>query len=134
MRKKLRLWEETQWFRDAVYDYTMGISDMEIPRILSGVRRRAKAGRVDAARLVLEVTGRHNPRGQESAPAVVQISFGGTIPRPSNRTNGQEIEDQPNGPGLPQGEVVDAEILEEADEPSNSPDGRKATKKRPWRR
>jgi len=134
-KKRLRSWEETQWFRDAVYEATMAKTDMAIPSIMAGVRSRAKRGRVDAARLVLEVTGRHNPRGETAGPAVVQINFGGAIPRPSNRQVSLESEEpaQLYGPE-PQPEVVDAEILDEDDEPSNGSNGRQATRKRKWLR
>ena len=99
-RRKVRGWEESQWFRDLVYDATVARVDAQVPAILNGMARRARR-RVDAARLTLEVTGRHNPRGQEVQPAVVQIQFGGTLPRPSTRP---QIED---------GETVDAEIVDE---------------------
>ncbi len=117
-RLKLRSWEETQWFRDAVYDYAIGLTDMDIPRILGGVRERAKRGRVDAARLALEVTGRHNPRGEQAGPAVVQINFGGNIPRPGNRVV------EPNGPEVLEAVIEDAEVIEEVEEPSNGSTGR----------
>lgn len=100
--RKLRTWEETQWFRDAVYDYTMYRMDMAIPQILHGQMKRARV-RTDAARLVLEVTGRHNPRGESNTPAVVNINLGSDLPRPSNRNL---------GPADAEGEV----IREEEDE------------------
>jgi hypothetical protein len=98
-RKKIRNWEESQWFRDAVYDQSVMRLDADVPQILRGMSRRAKR-RVDAARLVLEVTGRHNPKGEAGTPAVVQINFGGTLPRPNNRPQLEE-------------EVVDAEVVDE---------------------
>jgi hypothetical protein len=103
-RRKLRAWEESEWFRDAVYNASMVQLDADIPQIMRGMSRRARR-RVDAARLVLEVTGRHNPRGQEQQPAVVQINFGGNLPRPSNRP-------QSLGPGDVEGEVVAEEDAE----------------------
>jgi len=48
--------------------------------ILTGIAKKAQRGRVDAARLALELTGRHNPKG-EQAPTQVAIIFQG-IPRP----------------------------------------------------
>ena len=93
MRRRLKQWEETQWFRDAVYEYAMIKTEMAIPAIMEGVRSRARRGRVDAARLVLEVTGRHNPRGEQAAPAVVQINFGGAVPRPATRQLEEPIEE-----------------------------------------
>lgn len=83
-KKQLRQWEETQWFRDAVYDASIVHTDLQIPTILRSVVRRAKRGRVDAAKLALEVTGRHSTRDTDGTPAVVNINFGG-LPRPSNR-------------------------------------------------
>jgi hypothetical protein len=130
MRKKLRSWEETQWFRDAVYDYAIVQTDMDIPRIMAGVRSRARRGRVDAARLALEVTGRHNPRGQENAPAVVQISFGGAVPRPDSRVEVGEAQLY----GRQELPPIDGEVIEEAEIvpeiPSNKPDGRKGLRRR----
>lgn len=79
-RAKLKRWERTEKFRDMVYEHAVIELDMETPQILQGVARRAKRGRVDAARLSLEVTGRHNPKGdQQPAQVVVQIA---NIPRP----------------------------------------------------
>jgi hypothetical protein len=53
--------------------------DMDLPAILEGMSKKART-RVDAARLVLEVTGRHNPRGEQQPPNItVQIA---NLPRP----------------------------------------------------
>jgi hypothetical protein len=98
-RKTLRQWEDTEWFRDAVYQATMVRIDADIPQILRGMSRRARR-RVDAARLLLEVTGRHNPRGQEAGPTVVQVNFGSAVPRPQTRPQLEEP-------------IEDAEIVEE---------------------
>jgi glucose/arabinose dehydrogenase len=54
--------------------------DMSTPAILKGVAAKAKRGRVDAARLALELTGRHNPKGDQQ-PAQVAVIIGG-VPRP----------------------------------------------------
>src|SRR5262245_7053636 len=85
LRRKIRNIEECQWFRDLLYESAIEVTDRDIPLVLQGIRRKARMGRVDAARLVLEVTGRHNPRGEQSAPTVVQINFGGDLPRPVGR-------------------------------------------------
>jgi hypothetical protein len=127
LRKRLRAWEETQWFRDAVYDGAMRETDMDIPRIMAGVRQRARRGRVDAARLALEVTGRHNPRGEESTPAVVQITFGGAVPRPGTRSV------EPDAQLYPQLAPPEPEVIEEAEiveEQPNGPRGRKGLRHR----
>lgn len=79
-RGKLRRWQRRQAFRDRIYKYAIDGVDMNIPGILQGVVKRAKRGRIDAARLALEVTGRHNPKGDAAAPSVVVHIDG--IPRP----------------------------------------------------
>lgn len=93
-RRRLRYWEKNQAFRDAVYNSAAVNLDMQIPLVLQGVTQRAIRGRVDAARLALEVTGRHNPKGEQAAPTVVVAIDG--IARPSVRQIGDA-------------EVVDAE-------------------------
>jgi hypothetical protein len=77
--KFLRNLETKDWFRDLVYTEAVGEMDMKIPGILRAMAGRAKH-RVDAARLILEVTGRHNPKGEVQPPNItVQIA---NIPRP----------------------------------------------------
>ena len=79
--QKLRRWERTQKFRDLLYQHAVVQLDLEVPTILQGVAQKAKRGRVDAARLALEVTGRHNPRGEDKPTQItVQIA---NIPRPN---------------------------------------------------
>jgi hypothetical protein len=79
-RTKLRKWEMNQHFRDLVYRNAVVELDMSSPAILKGISRKARRGRVDAARLALELTGRHNPKGDQ-APTTVQVVFAG-VPRP----------------------------------------------------
>jgi hypothetical protein len=76
----LRRWEHQQDFRDMVYTSAVVKLDMATPGILKGVANKAKRGRVDAARLALELTGRHNPKGDQQ-PAQVAVIIGG-VPRP----------------------------------------------------
>lgn len=70
----------TQSFRDRVYEVAVIQLDMSTPSILAGIGRKAKRGRVDAARLALEITNRHNPKGDQS-PTQVAVIFQ-DIPRP----------------------------------------------------
>lgn len=70
-RMRLRNWERNQAFRDRVYHVAITDVDLAMPAILNGVMSRAVRGRVDAARLALEITGRHNPKGETNAPVVV---------------------------------------------------------------
>jgi hypothetical protein len=72
--KKLRRWEYNQEFRDLVYRYAVVDLDMDTPAILVGLSKRAKRGRVDAARLALELTGRHS-KDSENGPVNVTVNL-----------------------------------------------------------
>src|SRR5215472_2130948 len=74
VRHKLRRWEVSQDFRDLVYRYAVVDLDMSTPQILVGLSKRAKRGRVDAARLALELTGRHS-KEDSSAPVNVTVNL-----------------------------------------------------------
>jgi len=67
--------------RDFIYAEAQMMLDLESPAIMRGVARKAKAGRVDAARLALELNGRHSPH-TEVQPAAINIVFAG-VPRPT---------------------------------------------------
>lgn len=79
-RMKLRRWERTQSFRDLIYKDAVVKLDLDMPGIFQGIAKKAKRGRVDAARLALEVTGRHNPKGDQ-APTQIALIVNG-VPRP----------------------------------------------------
>jgi hypothetical protein len=89
-RQKLRKWEFQQTFRDLVYASAVVKLDMATPGILKGVAQKAKRGRVDAARLALELTGRHNPKGEQQPAQVAVIISGVPRPRQVTSTNGSE--------------------------------------------
>lgn len=79
-RRKLRRWVTQESFRDAVYKSAVVKLDMESPKILAGIAKQAKRGRVDAARLAFEITGRHTAKGDQ-APTQVAVIIG-NVPRP----------------------------------------------------
>lgn len=79
-RSTLAKWEMTQSFRDMVYDNAVVKLDMSTPAILAGVTKAAKKGKVDAARLALELAGRHSSKG-EMGDTHVEIKIA-NIPRP----------------------------------------------------
>jgi hypothetical protein len=79
-RTKIRHWLQSQKMRDLLWEETMIGLDLDSPRIVRGISRKAQAGRVDAARLALELNGRHAPQ-TEVTPAQINIQFGG-VPRP----------------------------------------------------
>lgn len=92
-RTRVRQWSRSQKFRDQLWEEIMMRIDLESPSIVEGLVGKARAGRVDAARLVLELNGRHAPH-TEVQPAQVNVLFTG-LPRPQR--------------SLPVGEVVDSE-------------------------
>lgn len=92
-RQKLARWEQSEEFRNLIYGLAITGLDLRTPAIINGIASKAEAGRVDAARLALELTGRHNPKG-DNQPTAVVIQVNG-VPRPSR------------------GEVTDDEILGE---------------------
>lgn len=100
-RAKLRRWEYSKKFRDYIYQLGIISADIEIPEVFNGVIKQAKKGKVDAARLMLEVTGRHSTKGEKGDTTVV-VAFGGHIPRP-NRAIGNGDQD-----------TIDAEAEDEA--------------------
>ena len=79
-RNRIRAWARREDFRDLVWAAGLNNVDIQSGSILAGVTKKARAGRVDAARLALEVTGRHSPNA-EITPAVVQVVFT-DMPRP----------------------------------------------------
>jgi len=91
-RARLRKWEGNQTFRDRVYETAIRDVDMKMPLVLNGVVGRAIRGRVDAARLALEITGRHNPKGEQSAPMVVVAIDGIKRPGPIQIEDGEVVE------------------------------------------
>lgn len=87
-RTRLRAWMRTQKFRDLLWEETMVGLDIDSPLIVKGIARKAKAGRVDAARLAFELNGRHAPH-TEVQPAQVNIVLG-DIPRPTREVPHKE--------------------------------------------
>lgn len=79
-RARVRQWRRSEKYRQALYDWCVADVDLSMPDILKGVVGKAKAGRVDAARLALEITGRHAPNS-EVQPAAIQVVFN-NMPRP----------------------------------------------------
>ena len=79
-RGKLRRWQRNPAFRDLIYQQAVVKTDLALPAVLGGIVQKAKRGRVDAARLALELTGRHNPKGDQ-APTNITVQIA-NIPRP----------------------------------------------------
>jgi hypothetical protein len=107
-RAKLKRWEKTQWFRDALYDHVVVKTDLSIPQIMEGVVKKAKRGRVDAAKLAMSVAGRHVETMDGAVNVPISINFRGAVPRPY----GQSIAGQREAEDTE--EITDAEWEEEA--------------------
>lgn len=95
-RHKLRTWERNQAFRDYVYNHAVTNVDMATPAILNGVVQRAVRGRVDAARLALEITGRHNPKGDNAPPTVVVAIDGIARPTVKQIADAEVVDAEPS--------------------------------------
>ena len=80
-RSRLAIWEKDQKFRDLVWNEAVVKLDMSTPQILVAMAGSAKKGRVDAAKLALEVTGRHTSQ-QNTQVTAVQVNIANGIPRP----------------------------------------------------
>lgn len=102
-RARVRQWRRTEKYRQALWDWCVADVDLAMPDILNGVVSKARAGRVDAARLALEITGRHAPNS-EVQPAAIQVVFN-NLPRPQQEVVDGEAE-----------EIVDAELMAADDE------------------
>lgn len=77
---------------------TKGVFLEEMEQAAEAVARRAKRGRVDAAKLMLEVTGLHNPRVKHEHSGDININLKGLTRPPA-----VETEDS----------VVDADVVED---------------------
>lgn len=108
-RAKLRRWERDQKFRDLIYGGAVIKLDLEMPSIFKGIASKAKRGRVDAARLALEITGRHNPKGDQ-APTQIALVVNG-VPRP--RANVYTGIEHPKVFAEPDGTLVQAPLQDE---------------------
>lgn len=102
-RARVRAVMVTQDFRDALWEWSLMGVDLAMPDITAGIIGKASAGRVDAARLAMEITGRHAPNS-EVQPAAIQIVLQ-NVPRPAVS---EEIVDGDAE------EIVDGELDEEA--------------------
>src|SRR4030095_8157137 len=98
--RKIRRWQKNKRFRDIVYEAAVTKLDSRTPAILEGVADRAEMGRVDAAKLGLELSGRYTPKGSEQATSV-QIVVAG-VPRPQSEViEGTVVEEEDGGPDGP---------------------------------
>ena len=80
-----------------------GMAIEEAPAVTAALIRRAKRGRPDAAKIILEMSGVHNPKVSHEHSGEIKISLHGGVPRPPAPSL---------GPGDDPG-IVDAEVVDE---------------------
>jgi hypothetical protein len=93
--------KNSQEFRDLVWDASLLQIEEQAGAVQRGLLNQARKGRVDAARLLYELNGRHNPKAEGLGIQAVQIVVGGEIPRPISvevpetrrELNGQRLEE-----------------------------------------
>lgn len=105
-RAKIRRWAATDArIQELIGHDTKGAMILALPSVGNAVVKRAQRGRVDAAKLVFESTGYHNPRVQHEHSGDIKISL--SVPRPAApepvESPGKELE----------GPIVDAEVVED---------------------
>jgi len=81
-RRKLRGWEKQKSFRDQIWELGLIRTDLQTGDILNGLVQKAKRGRVDAAKLALELTGRYTPKSEQQ-PTQVAVVFTGISRAPA---------------------------------------------------
>lgn len=94
--------QNSQEFRDLVWDSSLLQIEEASGAVQRGLLNQAKKGRVDAARLLYELNGRHNPKADGLGIQAVQIVVGGDIPRPAEivptenrlQLNGQRLQEE----------------------------------------
>jgi len=72
----LKDWEASKEFRDLIWQFGLIQTDLRTGDILHGLVNKAVRGRVDAAKLALELTGRYTPKGEQQ-PTQVAVVFTG---------------------------------------------------------
>lgn len=78
---------------------------MGVPPVAEALVKRGKRGRTDAAKLIFEASGFHNPKVKHEHSGDITVNLG-SVPRP-------ERVDNPAAQALEDGTVVDATVVEE---------------------
>lgn len=110
--KKAKVWRATirRWmysdalFQQGVANAARAEAGLSLVPVTKAVVKRAERGRIDAAKLLYESSGYHNPRVQHEHSGDIKISL--DMPRPERK--------ELDGPGKEDGEqIVDAEVVED---------------------
>lgn len=101
LRQVRRLLAVDQEYLEIQKAVAVGHALQEFPAIMDALVKRGLRGRVDAIKLIMEVTGVHSPRVDHKHSGQVELVVT-TVPRPANANR-----------ELDEGGVVDAEVVEE---------------------
>lgn len=107
-RRRIRNWSYGDVaFQQALAMKAKGELILSVGETTKAVVKRAGRGRIDAAKLVYEASGFHNPRVQHEHSGDIKVTL--DIPRPT------PVDERPgnSSAGGPAEEVVDAEVLED---------------------
>jgi hypothetical protein len=81
LRRKFRkMADKDPLLRMAIYNRARSGIINAVPGTVEAVRKRAQRGRMDAAKVILEASGVHNPRVQHEHSGEVQVTI--NMPRP----------------------------------------------------
>ena|ERR1700742_86284 len=90
-------------------EMAQGAMIMGVAPVAEAVVKRGKRGRVDAAKLIFEASGFHNPRVKHEHSGDISISL--NMPRPPAVEN--DIVGETPAQALEDGTIVDADVVEE---------------------
>jgi hypothetical protein len=103
LRARFRYWVwHVPAFQQALMAQAKGEAALQATAAIPAVGRRAQRGRVDATKLLLEVSGMHNPKVNHEHSGEVKITLA-TMPRPEP----VETEDSVDSDAITEAEIVD---------------------------
>jgi hypothetical protein len=102
--KVVRLARRDALFQARMLQMAKGDAFLHLGSSVAGLGRKAALGRVDAVKLLWEMTGLHNPKVQHEHSGGIEITV--SIPRPA--TTVDEL-----GPGKEPDGFVDADVIED---------------------
>lgn len=103
-----RILATDQALQQAIAEEGKGVLIGAVPNTSRAVTKRASRGRVDAAKLVFEASGFHNPRVQHEHSGDIKVTI--DIPRP------ERVDERPgnsSAEGPAEEIVVDADVVED---------------------
>lgn len=97
-------------FQTEMAEQAQGMMIMGVPPVAEAVVRRGKRGRVDAAKLIFEASGFHNPKVKHEHSGDISINL--NMPRPAAVEN-ETVEQAALARSEEADDVVDATVVED---------------------